>query len=336
MTPSPIRDRPRQQRRRPGRCRPRTPDAGRRQCAGLRLRRDRRSAALARHPLHRAHARRELSRAARQHRQLSRQFDAADAALPARGSRRRHRPRLRQGHRQGDGHGGAFQCRPDARLDGDVQRLVRPHAGHRARRHRPGRCRQAPAVDRLDPHRARSGRAGARIHQMGRPAGLARPRRAKPSCAAPGSPTPCRRARSTSISTPSCRRRKSPSQLPAIDVARYMPQIATAAPAELVQPGGGHAQGRQAGADPRRPRFAQRGGLERPRRARRSAQRPRRDRPENRRELPDRSSALCRRAARAHAGERRGLEERRRDPEPRLGRSRRRAALRTARRRRRR
>ena len=31
-------------------------------------------------------------------------------------------------------------------------------------------------VDRLDPHRARPGRAGARLHQMGRPAGLARGR----------------------------------------------------------------------------------------------------------------------------------------------------------------
>ena len=200
------------QRRRPGGRRARTPDAGRRQCAGLRQRRHRRRAALARHPLYRAHPRRELSRAARQHRQLSRQCDAADAALPARGSRRRDRARLRQGHRQGDGRGGALQCRTDARLDGDVQRLVRPHAGRRARRHRPGRRRQAPAVDRLDPHRARSGRAGSRIHQMGRPAGVARPPRAKRSCAAPGSPTPRRRARSTSISMPSCRRRKSPSR----------------------------------------------------------------------------------------------------------------------------
>ena len=52
----------------------------------------------------------------------------------------------------------------------------------RPRRHRPGRRRQAPAVDRLDPHRARSGRAGARIHQMGRPAGFAR-RRARSAAA---------------------------------------------------------------------------------------------------------------------------------------------------------
>ena len=94
------------------------------------------------------------------------------------------------------------------------------------------------------------------------------------------------------------------------------------------QAGGGDAQGRQAGSDPRRPRLAQRGGLERPRRARRSAQCPRRQRSENRRELPDRPSALCRRAAGAVAGKRRGPEERRRGVEPRLGRSRRRHALR--------
>ena len=31
---------------------------------------------------------------------------------------------------------------------------------------------QAPAVDRLDPHRVRPGRAGARLHQVGQPAGL--------------------------------------------------------------------------------------------------------------------------------------------------------------------
>jgi hypothetical protein len=41
---------------------------------------------------------------------------------------------------------------------------LRPRAGRRARRHRPGRCRQAPAVDRLDPHRAGSGRARTQLH----------------------------------------------------------------------------------------------------------------------------------------------------------------------------
>ena len=32
---------------------------------------------------------------------------------------------------------------------------------------------QAPALDRLDPYRARPGRAGPPLHQMGRPAGVA-------------------------------------------------------------------------------------------------------------------------------------------------------------------
>ena len=43
----------------------------------------------------------------------------------------------------------------------------------RAGRDRPGRRRQAPSVDRLDPHRARPGRDRARLHQVGRPARLA-------------------------------------------------------------------------------------------------------------------------------------------------------------------
>ena len=72
-----------------------------------------------------------------------------------------------------DGRGGAFQCRTVPRHHGDLQRLVRPHAGAGAGRHRAGRRRQAPAVDRLDPHRARPGRDRAPLHQVGRPASLA-------------------------------------------------------------------------------------------------------------------------------------------------------------------
>ncbi len=74
-------------------------------------------------------------------------------------------------------------------------------------------------------------------------------------------------------------------QLPPIDVARYMPPVSTAAPGRTRAPGRGDAQRRQAGFDPRRPRFARSGGLERTRRARRSAQCARRHRPEDRREL---------------------------------------------------
>ncbi len=71
---------------------------------------------------------------------------------------------------------GAFQCRAVPRHHGDLQRLVRPHADHHPRRHRPGRRRQAPALDRLDPHRRRPGRDRAQLHQVGRPAGLPRRR----------------------------------------------------------------------------------------------------------------------------------------------------------------
>ena len=146
------------------------------QRAGLRQRRRRRDAERARYSLYRAQSRRELSRPARLHRQLPRQRAAADAALPARGGRGRDRARLRQGHRQGDGRGGAFQRRPVPRHHGDLQRLVRPHADPDSRRHRSGRRHEAPAVDRLDPHRRRPGRDHPQLHQVGRPAGLGRRR----------------------------------------------------------------------------------------------------------------------------------------------------------------
>ncbi len=113
--------------------------------------------------------------------------------------------------------------------------------------------------------------------------------------------------------------------LPPIDVARYMPPIATAAPADLVQQAAALLKGSEAGGDPRRARIAQRGGVARPRCARRGAQRARRHRPENRRQLPDRSSALCRRLPRPHARRHRSRAWRRCDLEPGLGRSRRRA-----------
>jgi len=88
--------------------------------------------------------------------------------------------------------------------------------------------------------------------------------------------------------------------LPAIDIARYMPQVRPPRPATSCAKRR-RCSGRQAGAAARRPRVARSGGLECARRARRSAQRPRRHRPQDRRELSDRPSALCRRAARGHA-----------------------------------
>ena len=89
-------------------------------------------------------------------------------------SRGRDRARLCQGHRADDGRGAAFERRPDARDDGDLQRVVRPRADAGARRDGPGRRREAPALDRLDPHGARPGRARARLHEVGRPAGVGR------------------------------------------------------------------------------------------------------------------------------------------------------------------
>jgi len=61
----------------------------------------------------------------------------------------------------------AQQCRPHARADGRVQRVVRPHADADPGRHRPRGAGQAPALDRLNTHLQGSGRAAARFHQMG-------------------------------------------------------------------------------------------------------------------------------------------------------------------------
>ena len=99
---------------------------------------DRRHAARARHSLHRAESGRELSRPARQPRQLSRQcapqmllcLHEESAVAIAHGYAKVTGTR--------DGGGGAFQRRADARHHGDLQRLVRPHAGARCSA-RPGR-----------------------------------------------------------------------------------------------------------------------------------------------------------------------------------------------------
>ena len=205
------------------------------QRAGVRQRRRRRDAERARHSLHRAQSGRELSRPARQHRQLPRQRAAADAAVPARGGRGRDRARLRQGHRQGDGGGGALQRRAVPRHHGDLQRLVRSHADPDPRRHRPGRRDEAPAVDRLDSHRRRPGRDHPQLQQVGRPAGVGRAPPASRCCAPTGWRTPRRAVRPTSTSMPRCRRASSPAPLPPIDVKRYMPPVVTGPSAELVK-----------------------------------------------------------------------------------------------------
>ena len=90
----------------------------------------------------------------------------------------------------------------------------------RPRRHRPGRRHEAAARGSIgSTPRAIRARSFAAI-----PNGTtSRPRpapRAKRCCAAPGSPTPRRRARSTSISMPRCRRRSLPSRC-----RRSMPRV---------------------------------------------------------------------------------------------------------------
>src|SRR5439155_1226939 len=120
-------------------------------------------------------------------REPHRQPASADDPLPARGRRGLGGARLCQGQRADDGDDSAFERRPAERQHGDLQRVVRsgPDAD-------PGRDRtvgrgEAPPVDRLDPHRVRSGRAGPRLHQMGQPAGLgARGVRRAPACRANG------------------------------------------------------------------------------------------------------------------------------------------------------
>ena len=130
-----------------------------------------------------------------------------------------------------DGGGRAFQCRPVACHHGVLQRLVRPHADHHSRRNRPGRCGEAAAMDRLDSHRRRPGRDHPQLHQMGRPAGLA--------CGGPRSvaarlwlANTAPRARSTSISTPRCRKRSSRSRCPHRRRAASCRRSPAAAPAD--------------------------------------------------------------------------------------------------------
>ena len=85
---------------------------------------------------------------------------------------RRDGARLFQGHRQAAHDIVPRHRRPAARHDGDLQCLVRPRAGHRHRRHRSRRG--PPSARRADrPLGAGHQRAGARLHQMGRHAGLA-------------------------------------------------------------------------------------------------------------------------------------------------------------------
>ena len=204
-----------------------------------------------------------------------------------------------------------------------------------ARRDRPGRCRAAPAVDRLDPHRARPGRAGPRLHQVGRPAGLAGRRARIDLSRAHGSRRPRRRARSTSTSTSPCRKRSSTQPLPA---ARRRALSAAASRPALARRRSRSSRrccaDAQAAGDARWAACRAASTLERAHRARRDAQCARAHRSEGRRGVSDAiircmparpASTPCPKRATAIA---RG----RRDPQPRLGRSRRHAAARVRRR----
>ena len=104
--------------------------------------------------------------------QLRRQQEAGIPHLHARGSVRRHGARLFQDRRQAAAGALSRHRRPAARRHGDLQRLVRPRAGDRDGRHRSRRL-QAPARRADLPFGAGHQRAGARLHQMGRPAGVA-------------------------------------------------------------------------------------------------------------------------------------------------------------------
>ena len=256
-------------------------------------RRDRGDPARARRAVHRARARGELPGPARQPRQLPRQRAPADARLPARGAHGGDRTRLLPGARADDGRRSACERRPDARRDVDLQRLVRPRAGARARRDRPGGRDEAPALDRLDPHRARPGRAGARLHQVGRPAlvrrrgaGIAAARRAARE----------HRAVRTGLRLPRRRAAGIASRCAAAAPGRRALHAAAAGAAgrgdgaaRRAAPRRGEASGHSRG--PRRP---ERSRMAIPDRARRKARCTRADEPESGGCIPDRSPAARR------------------------------------------
>ena len=114
----------------------------------------------------------ELPRPARVDDQLRPQQEAGIPHLYARGMRGRHGPWLLQGRRQADDDARPRDRRPAARLDGDLQCVVRPGAGDRRRRQPPGSL-QASARRADVPRRAGHQCAGARLHQVGRRADLA-------------------------------------------------------------------------------------------------------------------------------------------------------------------
>ena len=135
-------------------------------CAG-------RTAAQPRHRVHCTEPGVELPGIARESCQPARQSRSRDAAVPSRGACSRDRPWLGQGHRQADGRARSCECRPDARDDGDLQRVLRSRADAGDGRRRPDGCGPAHIARALVSQRARPGRARTRLRQVGRPAVLA-------------------------------------------------------------------------------------------------------------------------------------------------------------------
>ena len=129
-------------------------------------------AEVARLRVRRLEPRLELPRHPRVDHQLRRQPEAGVPDLLPRGVVGGDGARLLQGRGQADGgavprHGG-----PAARVDGDLQRLLRPRAGvHPGRQH--ARRDDAAAGRRVGAQRAGRGGDGPRLRQVGRQAGVA-------------------------------------------------------------------------------------------------------------------------------------------------------------------
>ena len=154
------------------------PGRRRRQCTDVRQRCRRRCAARARHPLHRAQSRGELPRSARQ--LVNYLGNATPQMLLC--LHEEAAVAIAHGYAKVTGKPMAAAVHSNVGLMHATMAFFNAWCDRMpvivARRHRSGRCRQAPAVDRLDPHRARPGRAGAQLHQVGRPAGFRPPRSA--------------------------------------------------------------------------------------------------------------------------------------------------------------
>ena len=264
-----------------------------------------RDAAPPRDQIRLAEPRRQLSRVPRLDRQLSREPRPADAALPARGSCGLDRPWLRQGDRRADGGHRPFQCRPDARVDGDVQRLVRPRAGLCDGCDRAGRRALAASLDRLDPYRQGPGHDAAEFRQVGRRTALRRGNRRNDASrrdhgADAAARTGLYLSRRGAPGDPAQRRRDDPGRRKvrgARDAARIDGRRVR---------GGGYADRRRAAGDDDRPGIAQPGRVGQSCAVGGIAGRARGHRPQDFGFLPDRASASRGTAVQLGARSRRG------------------------------